>query len=1221
MRGFRDTATEIFHITEVQSDLFQKIKQEPPIVRGASADFAAAETLKKYKATENLLGMIDENNWASFRESVRANVFQLTNQMPKNLKEAKEYVKAGKEYWAQEAYRADAPPASLLDASKYWYERVLREFNRRAAENPTLAGETLRIPVGETAAIIEGWPRVPSKWELPIQLTPGESLGPIRTVVGEDGMLTAKWDPQYGRRGGWVSQPGGIPLDTGSLGMKDFQTFKQKTGALEHTIAKEYEGLHRFYEKDVRKFVEKEWNAKEVTDEGGRKWMEWEVNRQAAGERVPMFGRLGPKGKQAGIIDLEGMEKLPENAKQAAEQAAKMANRASAAPRDGDKAGSDRVKKAWAASKRAAEAAQKVTLQKLYNSARDNVADHQGTLKRLLIEKGGEFGQQTVNRLNVLGGSVMRGKYIYETQAKPIFAGKTAEQLETLNTVVSMRNLIEAQRRQPRFESPDGITAADGQAFLRELMRDNPKEARIADRAADKVFEVYRGQLQQLREAGILSEENYNKVVSNNTLSEIVRLIDPEIPGVIDVVSEKIATSSGLPYIPIGKKGSMFSARALLSETIGRTQNRLMRNEAASALYKVAELNPDIGFMRTFQATKHDASGKAELSIPEGYMKIAFREEGKEKVVLMEKDLAEVWYNRPPALDSIVADVGRLVSGTSLVKALATSYNPLFPIAGVTMDAAHLFMSGRGYSSNLPIFIGQLAWDLAKVEMDAIKRGPRYQQAMMEGMGFDFMTHQGRDMWHAHSLEKQFNPKMERIKKGLSWINETAEIQIRLAHRERLISNGMAPWEATAFARDRLDYSQGGVMSKFADVFVPYSNVAVVAWHSALKEAARDPIRAANKLTWATGTIMGLTAINMMQDIEAWMDIPAQDKIGGIPVLIPDLTIIDSTGTKRVGYTNIRSDNVLAPLHALAVAVVEKQMTGKVSEGLVKKTLESLPSLLQGGGMQVPLLEAWNKYASNYDTRSDATIWTGMKVPPELEFKGPASQRPTSILFKELGELTGMSPERLDRASRSMLPNNPYLGGVNGIMKMALDVQDPSIRSKGTWEKLAQNENLSRIIKFTHPAHREVDQIDRAVEKYGAKVKPLYDTVDAYVVKFGQGEVTSKDFGAWISAQPPELQKQLSERFKHGATIDKAMREGHASEGIPSRVWWMKLAHEPAEVRAELYHEKWVSADGEERKRLDKMAGTLTAQGIGFASEDFKRYFSRAQQRFKDDQR
>jgi hypothetical protein len=383
----------------------------------------------------------------------------------------------------------------------------------------------------------------------------------------------------------------------------------------------------------------------------------------------------------------------------------------------------------------------------------------------------------------------------------------------------------------------------------------------------------------------------------------------------------------------------------------------------------------------------------------------------------------------------------------------------------------------------------------------------------------------------------------------------------------------------------------------------------------------KNPKKAAGRLTWATASILGLTYVSMMQDMEAWLDIPDRDKVNGIPIVIPELTYFDSAGNKRVAYVNIRSDNTLAPLHALVVSTLQKAMTGKGPEGMLGETLASLPSLLQFGTWPVPIMEALYRYNTNFDIRSDAPIWRGSKVPPEMEFKGAAAQQPTSALAKGLGELSGLSPERLQGASRALLPSNPYVGAVQGLVNMALGIQDPSVRTKGTMEMLAQNQALRRIVKFTHPATRELQAVDKAEREKGGQMKPMLDTVDEYVVKYNEGQVTDKDFSAWLKTQPEEYQEKLGKRFKTGAGFEYVMKTLQASDEIPSRAWWMGLSNLDAEVRADLFFDRWISAPAEERKRMEAVASGLTKFGTGFRSDDFNRYFARRLQQYSSDQR
>lgn len=175
-------------------------------------------------------------------------------------------------------------PRRAKSLEKTWYQRTIREENRLAAKEGV---STMRVPVGETAAKVEGWP-VADFYHSP-EIKGIEAEGTINAGSREE---TAKYTGNISNEGtDYVKlemvTPSGKKLWTNVFDLEDhrLEGLVNKTLDNEDPVRSgffpEHQGIHDFYDKDVRKFVAKEYGAKEVTDKNGHKWMEWKVDPKA----------------------------------------------------------------------------------------------------------------------------------------------------------------------------------------------------------------------------------------------------------------------------------------------------------------------------------------------------------------------------------------------------------------------------------------------------------------------------------------------------------------------------------------------------------------------------------------------------------------------------------------------------------------------------------------------------------------------------------------------------------------------------------------------------------------------------------------------------------------------------------------------------------------------------------------------------------------------------
>ena len=501
---------------------------------------------------------------------------------------------------------------------------------------------------------------------------------------------------------------------------------------------------------------------------------------------------------------------------------------------------------------------------------------------------------------------------------------------------------------------------------------------------------------------------------------------------------------------------------------------------------------------------------------------------------------------------------------------------------------------------------------------DAIHRTGAYRDAMLEGLGSSFLTHESRGLSSESStLKKQMLPRLAKIKTALSYVNESQDMWVRLAHRNRLISQGMDSWEATAVARDRLDYFQGGQVIKAFDTFTPYLNVGVQSVAKAATAAAKDKVGALAKYSQVVGITAGVTLANMISSPETNKAISTDDKVRNWNITFGDQRfIIDPEGNKRYMYVPLRLDAVVAPVVVGVVGGLELAEYGKAPDDIVLKAANQFSPL--PGGSSVPMISAVNTYAANYDFYRDSPIYRGPKVKPEDEFRAG-----TSSVFKEMGAATGMSPMRLEAAAGKLVnANNFYIQAMGGAYRLMFEGADPRQQAMSTEQLLINSPGLSRVVKLTNPMSGMLRQLEEAEKVEGSKNKRQKDGLDDLIFRFEHKQgVTQEQLQTYINNQPAESRAKLIEHAKVTINVNKVMSHFSASDKIPAKSWWIATAKVSPNLRAQEFYNKWVSADQEDRQRMLGVASSLQRAGVGYMNPEFQRAFAAERKLLGDDHR
>ena len=400
---------------------------------------------------------------------------------------------------------------------------------------------------------------------------------------------------------------------------------------------------------------------------------------------------------------------------------------------------------------------------------------------------------------------------------------------------------MEAVIKSANVLHPGGKTGEQYAKFLKAYEKTDPKTYKKLDGFADKYFKVMENQLRMLKDGGLITEKAFKnmKAVGDYSPRRYIQFFDPDI------------SSSSLEAITTGSTQALEQDSALLmKDYIVRLHSRIATNEANVSLLDYAKENKGNGIAELMTD---------EETAADNFKVVSAWVDGKKIRMKMPLEYGKDWGESDPALDSATAKGLRFLSGSSMVRALATGYNPEFAITNFPRDIFFSWFRTHEYNTDVvtsPLQImrnlGSTASDVWNLNKTPVGAGKAFLQ---EGGMMEFMTAQGQ--WYEKKSKGAFS--VTKLGKGigkvagaLSYFGQKTELWTRLALREQAIRNRVdsatfkkyQAWlktdmkspspistevarEATWIARGYLDFSQGGKVTKAADTMFPYLNAAV----------------------------------------------------------------------------------------------------------------------------------------------------------------------------------------------------------------------------------------------------------------------------------------------------------------------------------------------------------------------------------------------------------
>ena len=722
----------------------------------------------------------------------------------------------------------------------------------------------------------------------------------------------------------------------------------------------------------------------------------------------------------------------------------------------------------------------------ILEGAKKQLIDRQSKIKNAVLELG---LRNAYDRIVNKSGASARANDKYRRAEDKIYKGLSEKDIETLDKIIFARRVIQIdenfdQRGQQRPKHPLGYKSENANFELAEL-KNKLGEEKYNDliKRSDAYFEEFRSTLKDLYDAGLVSEEMYNDLRTNNYQPRkfIEHVYDFEN-------SEFLIRDSGLSQQQIKaiKEGSekdlIMSSRFLLGSYLLSASKRIFTNRANKA---VAEGIGKEGANDWVRSLEEKADPDA------GFSKVYYFEDGVQQQFQLRSDLKKELDN-VSSLAGTDGKVGRffsIISGTPLIKLMATRANPLFAFKNFPRDLGHILFFTNVYDKHNLYYATYLIFgDFIKGLKSSIQDTQDFRDYMDLGGGMDFISIQGRD--GNFVSRSAINKTVEQIGKPGEW----SEVGFRIGIYKRFKDDGIAEFEkkngakpegedllqikesAVAKSREIIDFSQGGEAVKAVDKFVPYLNAAFQGFRVGATYVANNPKRFASKFVQAQMGILALSFFNALigddEDMEA---IPEHTRLMNFVIMLP-WTRVDEDGKKRRAYIQIPKTQQAAPFFALMDVANRKiinDVFGKeysISKDeytyIVNGVRKGLPigddNPMKEIQSLIPVINAATTYSSNYDSFRDRMITMDKdKVLPAYEGVNDPN---VEQFYKVIGEVTGMSPIRGKVATEKLItgPNSSFIIGMSYGILDAVAKQYPL--DKGDYNlELAEKEKKSFI--------------------------------------------------------------------------------------------------------------------------------------------------------------
>ena len=758
-----------------------------------------------------------------------------------------------------------------------------------------------------------------------------------------------------------------------------------------------------------------------------------------------------------------------------------------------------------------------------WDAARKFFLDRQATLKAAILKAG---MKNAYNLLVNRAGSGARANYFFSKQEKAIYDGLSSKDIEALDKIIMLRRIAEIDRNfDARGESrpihPSRLNFESAQLGLAEKRKElgSAKFNELNDRA-DKYFDAFKSLLDSMYDEGLINEGLYNRL---KDLDYQPRMFLEHVFDMDELSMRDINLSAN--QVKKIKDGSgdeiMFDSRFLLAVYSKSTFSRIARNKVNRAIAEATSVKGNEEWI--------SKDPKKQFS------EVTYFEDGVRKQFYIKSSLkgelddVQRFGAIPPESQKYVG----LLSGSYLLKLLATRANPLFVFRNVPRDYLHVLFFTNVYDNmNMPLAMYRLAGDAIKGVKGKIKDDQDYKDFIEYGGGMEYLSTEGKEgMMTNRGL---LNKTIEKLGSA----GELSEIAFRLGMYKRLVQESLKNFdgtpteeqlaqikvEAVTKSREMIDFAQGGVATKTLESAVPYINAAFQGFRVSSAYIKNNPKEFVIKLGQLAIGLAVIAMYNAVMGDDDMEDIPEDVKRRYFIIMTPFTEEKDGKTVKK--YIKIAKTQQLIPFISALDMSLESNLVApfmgrdaRFNEETAKQSWDAFLSYfpkdpskpLDEALSSVPLFSALAAYKMNYDTFRKRIISTDYQDKNVLPAYEDFTDKNVPYFYKAIGQAVDAGPKRLQVATEKFI-TTPYssvitMGGytlMDAIASNVYELKGPGGYTPAEQETISNKAlksagiNVEKVfIGTTDPNHKiynKREQIERinleaSTERKGLKLQ------------------------------------------------------------------------------------------------------------------------------------
>jgi hypothetical protein len=831
------------------------------------------------------------------------------------------------------------------------------------------------------------------------------------------------------------------------------------------------------------------------------------------------------------------------------------------------------------------------SIREFFRALTRTTLNRQVDIKKALAGLKNKQAQKALSRLITKAGASGLASIRFKIAAKDIYGKLKEADIKILDRIIYARRIISinenrAMKGLEPYRGMSGYSEVNAQQDLNDIKNEIGEEKfNDLNERAGKYFDVFKKNLEKLKDSGRISEEVYNDLneIEYSPIATIKYIISDNID-VTDMDRE--ASRLGISKEDIKKltdrneNGIITDSRYLLAMNISSVESRAfenaMLNEVVKALneattkQKVA-LSEYVVFDNPIIGSFKDGRPKRKYddqAVPNGFKKVYYFENGIEKYIIVREDMARQLLDvKNSKMQASIENVSKTVpvigwalktitlTPARLLRFFATGGNPLFILGNVAVDWVNAVFNTDVYSNLKAYGMVQAGLGFAKnfikkaVTSDTFNK--TYNEFAEHGGLMDFLSNESmrslNELKPGHKIFSPLHKAVEMYGTVMSFLGETSEVAMRLAVYEKMKSNlvsefkkenGVDPnaqqmddimWEAAREARELIDFNQGGSWAKEADVVMPYLNAALQGFRKPIEYAKKNPVGFASSYIQLAGMGASIAAMSLAAAMNA---MPSDDD--------------DEEKKKKIRKAlDSISDHEKASYHIIFTGKVDKN--GELEYIRIKKLPVASVATTYAEQMMYKYLVDYKFDEATFDQTIEKSLPFSIS---ELESKNPVVSGYLTYKYNEdtfTGEKVFRGPKDKVILETAEGVNNPK---IEAFYKSVAPVFGLSpARSKAFVEKIITNQSTNPTINIFYAAANGIfgkdtqfgTEFSTAMEKMKeAAGKKLIRYTNENVLKYKKEDELEKE-KVYITTEKylkdSKIKADIKSRYNEGKTM------------------------------------------------------------------------------------